>query len=59
MSFNSKVVTVPTAILILVSAVSFFITERDASMSGMSVYQRVLASLFQAVTPRTRGLQYD
>jgi trk system potassium uptake protein TrkH len=52
---HSKVVLSATAILILVSAVSFFITERDASMSGMSVYQRVLASLFQAVTPRTAG----
>lgn len=52
---HTKVILSSTAVLILVSAILFFITEWNWSMSGMSVPERILASLFQAVTPRTAG----
>ena len=40
---------------VLVPAALFFLMERGASMSGMDMPSRLLASLFSAVTPRTAG----
>ncbi|MBP3313762.1 MAG: Trk family potassium uptake protein [Oscillospiraceae bacterium] len=48
---QSKVVLVTTALLTLIPAVGFFLLE----FSDMPLGQRVCASLFQAVTPRTAG----
>ena len=44
-----------TAFRVLVPAALFFITERNATMAGMTTGARVWASLFSAVTPRTAG----
>jgi trk system potassium uptake protein TrkH len=52
---HTKVILASTAILIFVSAILFLITEWNWSMSGMTLPERILASLFQAVTPRTAG----
>jgi trk system potassium uptake protein TrkH len=54
-SLHSKLVLSSTAVLILVSAVVFFFSEQDAAFSGLNFGQRALASLFQAITPRTAG----
>ena len=48
---QSKVILTTTAILILVPAAYFFFFE----FSGFSMKERILASFFQSVTPRTAG----
>lgn len=52
---HTKIVLVTTAVLLVTSAAAFFVLEKDASMKGMNTGQRILASMFQAVTPRTAG----
>lgn len=52
---HTKIVLTTSAALILGGWLLFFVFERDASMAGMTVPQRLLASLFQSVTPRTAG----
>ena len=52
---HTKIVLTTTAALILGGWLLFFVFERDASMAGMTIPQRLLASLFQSVTPRTAG----
>lgn len=54
-NLHSKVVLVSSGVFILTSWWLFFLFERSASMAGMSDGEAVLASLFQAVTPRTAG----
>ena len=48
---QSKVILVTTAILIIVPAVFFFFCD----FTGLPLAERILASLFQSVTPRTAG----
>ena len=48
---QSKVILATSGILILVPAISFFFLE----FSQMPLRQRILCSLFQAITPRTAG----
>ncbi len=52
---HTKLVLVTTAVLLLLGWVLFFLFERNGSMASMTVSERVLASLFQSVTPRTAG----
>lgn len=52
---HTKIVLITTAALILGCATIFFTTEGNHSMAGMNVKERILASLFQSVTPRTAG----
>ena len=52
---HTKLVLTLTAVLVLAGWVLFFFFERNASMAGMPLSERVLASLFQSVTPRTAG----
>ncbi len=52
---HSKIVLVTTAVLIFGSAVIFFFIEDSYSMNGFNIHERILASLFQSVTPRTAG----
>ena len=54
-SLHSKIVLVTTGILIFFGWVAFFFLEKNHSMAGMSVGERVIASLFQSVTTRTAG----
>lgn len=49
---QSKVILVSTAVLILVPAVLFFFLE----FSDLEMKERILASVFQAMTPRTAGM---
>ena len=48
---QSKVILVTTAILIIAPAVFFFFCD----FTGLPLAERILASLFQSVTPRTAG----
>jgi len=52
---HSKVVLITTAILISSGAVLFYIFEGDAAFAGMSTVERIFASFFQSITPRTAG----
>lgn len=52
---HTKIILATTGIVILVSSVLFFLIEKDATFSGMSTGERILAAFFQAVTPRTAG----
>lgn len=48
---QSKVILVTTALLILIPAIAFFFVE----FSHLPLKERILASFFQSVTPRTAG----
>ena len=54
-SLHTKIVLLSTAALITVSTVVFFMLESEASMKGMDYGERLLASFFQSITPRTAG----
>lgn len=55
LSLHTRVVLALTPALVLVPAALLFFWESGASMAGMSPAQRLPASLFAAVTPRTAG----
>lgn len=53
---QSKVILTVTSFLILLPAAYFFFVEfSQAQWSDLSLYEKILASLFQSVTPRTAG----
>lgn len=52
---HSKMVLSITAFLVCASALLFFLFERNYSMNEFSTGQAVMASFFQAITPRTAG----
>lgn len=55
LQLHSRVVLLASAALVLIPAGLFFLFEPRSSMVGMSTGERLLASLFSAVTPRTAG----
>ena len=55
LQLHTRVVLSITPVIVLVPACLFFCFEGVASMAGMDMKTRVLASLFSAVTPRTAG----
>lgn len=52
---HTKIVLSVTAILIVSGSIGFYIFERANLLSGMSIGEKIIASLFSAVTPRTAG----
>jgi trk system potassium uptake protein TrkH len=54
-SLHSRIVLITTAILILTGAFFFYLFERNYLLIDQPVGNRILISLFQAVTPRTCG----
>lgn len=54
-NLNSRVVLTTTTILFAVSALLFFILERNNALAGMSPYEKIVQSIFNAVTPRSAG----
>lgn len=55
LSYHSKVVLGTTASLIFGGALAFFLLEYNVSMANLTIPQKIMASLFQSVTPRTAG----
>lgn len=55
-SLHSKIVFAMTAGLIVIPSILFFLTEGNASHSGFGAKDAIIASLFDAVTPRTAGM---
>ncbi len=52
---HTKIVLTTTGILLVIGTLGFFLLEKNTAMTGMSVSERLLASFFQSVTPRTAG----
>ena len=52
---HTKIVLSTTAILIVSGAISFYIFERANLFSEMGIGEKIIASVFGAVTPRTAG----
>lgn len=55
LSYHSKLALGVTAFLILAGAIVFFALEYGNAMRGLTPLQKVMASFFQSVTPRTAG----
>lgn len=55
LSLHSKIVLFTTFWLISIGFSLFFIAEWDVTMKGFSLSERILAALFQSITPRTAG----
>ncbi len=55
LSYHSVVVLQTTAALILAGMASILVLEYNLALSGMSLGQKMMASLFASITPRTAG----
>jgi trk system potassium uptake protein TrkH len=55
LSLHTRIVLIMTVFLGLSGTLVFFVFEGATSLAGASVPDRLLASFFQAVTPRTAG----
>ena len=55
LSAHTKIVIVTTTILILSGAILFYVFERNHIIKDVPVLNKILASFFQSVTPRTAG----
>jgi len=55
LSAHTKIVIITTTILILSGAFLFYFFERNHIIKDVPVLDKILASLFQSVTPRTAG----
>lgn len=54
-ALHTKIVLSVTAALIALGTLLFYFMEADAAFAGLSAEDRVLAALFQSVSPRTAG----
>lgn len=52
---HTKIVLSVTSVLVVLSTALFYILEKDHAFANMPAGERLLAALFQAVTPRTAG----
>ena len=52
---HSKVVLVSSLALVVIGTGMFYLMERDHSLAGMAAGEKLLASFFQSVAPRTAG----
>jgi trk system potassium uptake protein TrkH len=55
LSVHTKIVLITTTILILSGAFLFYLFERNHIIKDIPVLNKILASLFQSITPRTAG----
>ncbi len=55
LSYHSSVVLRTTAVLIVLGAIVFYVLEHNHAYKEMSQGSKVMAALFQSVTPRTCG----
>ena len=55
LSVHTKIVIVTTIILLLSGAVLFYVFERNHIIKDVPIQNKILASFFQSVTPRTAG----
>lgn len=55
-SLHAKIALTASAVLVFGGFVLFFICEKNASMQGMHIGQRLINALFCSVSPRTAGM---
>jgi trk/ktr system potassium uptake protein len=55
LSIHTKIVIVTTVILLLSGAILFYVFERNHIIKDVPIQNKILASFFQSVTPRTAG----
>jgi trk system potassium uptake protein TrkH len=55
MSFHSRMVLIVTFLLISLAAAVFFILDYNGALKNLPLSEKIFASLFQAITPRTAG----
>ncbi|MEJ5301566.1 MAG: TrkH family potassium uptake protein [Thermodesulforhabdaceae bacterium] len=55
LSLHSKIVLSTTCWLIIFGFLLFLIAEWNVTMKNFSIHERILAAIFQSVTPRTAG----
>jgi trk system potassium uptake protein TrkH len=55
LSVHSKIAIITTTVLILSGAILFYVFERDHIIKDVPVLNKILAPLFQSITPRTCG----
>lgn len=54
-NLNSRVVLRTSIVLFSVGTLAFLLLERNNSLAGMSPYEKIVQSIFNAVTPRSAG----
>jgi trk system potassium uptake protein TrkH len=54
-SLHTKVVLLISFLLILIATFAFFLLENHNTLTGLQTWEKLQASYFQAVTPRTAG----
>ena len=52
---HTKLVLLSTAVLVIGGTLLFYITESDTVLEGLGIKEKINASAFMAVTPRTAG----
>lgn len=52
---HTKIVLLSTAALIIGGAVLFYLMEKNNTLAAMTSIDRMMASMFQSITPRTAG----
>jgi len=57
LSLHSRLALGITAVLIIGGASICFALEQDSSMKGLPLGEKIMASLFHAITPRTAGFE--
>jgi trk system potassium uptake protein TrkH len=55
LSIHAKIVLITTTVLILSGAFLFYVFERNHIIKDIPILNKILASFFQSVTPRTAG----
>lgn len=55
LSVHTKMVLLVTTVLIIAGAALFYVFEHHRILQGLPLQNRVLASFFQSITPRTAG----
>lgn len=55
LALHTKIVLLATALLIVLGACLFFIFEFNNTLKSLSLGNKIIASLFQSITPRTAG----
>lgn len=54
-SMNTKIVIFTSGLLLVAGAVIFFVLEYNNSLTGLSLWQKVTASVFNSAVPRSAG----
>lgn len=54
-NMNTKIVLCTTGILFAIGAVVFFALEYNHSLAGLTLWEKVVQSIFNSVTPRSAG----